>query len=168
MVELSAERVEEILHKETQKTEELTTIMRGVYTRYMCLYEKYFADIDALNDEKISELKEYHEETRSLIKYYYLDIPQDICMELNEFDNQYTDKLLGSDWHKNLLEIYKDFKAENKNNNKSEECLKAEFAAENLGSFYDVMDYIFREGFDTTSKTTENVASGIAGMLFGE
>ena len=168
MIELSSERVEEILHKETQKTEELTTILRGIYTRYMRLYEKYFTDIDALNDDEITELKKYHEETKSLVKYYYLDIPQDICMELIELDNQYTDKMLCSDWHKNLLELYKDFKAENRSKNKSEECLKAEFAKQNLETFYDVMDYIFREGFDTSSKTTENVASGIAGLLFGE
>ena len=67
MVELSNERVEQILHKETHKTEELKTILRGVYTRYMRLFEKYFADIDALNDDEIAGLKQYHEETRSLI-----------------------------------------------------------------------------------------------------
>ena len=39
------------------KTEELTTILRGVYTRYMRLFEKYFADIEALNDEEIAKLK---------------------------------------------------------------------------------------------------------------
>ena len=168
MIELSSERVEEILHKETQKTEELATILRAIYTRYMCLYEKYYADIDALSDDKIAEMKQYHEETKSLIKYYYLDIPQDICTEIIELDKQYTDKLLGPDWHKILFDSYKDFKAENRNKNKSEECLKVEFREENLRTFYDVMDYIFREGFSTGSKTTENVASGIAGILFGE
>ena len=168
MVELSNERVEQILHKETQKTEELATILRAIYTRYMCLYEKYYADIDALSDDKIAEMKQYHEETKSLIKYYYLDIPQDICTEIIELDKQYSDKLLGPDWHKILFDSYKDFKAENRNKNKSEECLKVEFREENLRTFYDVMDYIFREGFSTGSKTTEDVASGIAGILFGE
>ena len=37
MVELSKKRIEEILNEETAKTEELPTILRGVYTRYMCL-----------------------------------------------------------------------------------------------------------------------------------
>ena len=63
MVELSNERMEQILHKETAKKEELTTILRGIYTRYMLLYEKYFADIDALNDDEVTALKNYHEET---------------------------------------------------------------------------------------------------------
>lgn len=168
MVELSSERVEEILHKETMKTEELTTILRGVYTRYMHLFEKYFADIDALNDEVISKLKEYHEETKSLIKYYYLDIPLDICMGLKEFDEKYCAILLGPDWHKILFDDYKEFKAEKKSGNKSEECIKKEYSEQGISAFYDVMDYIFRDDFGTSSKTTESVASGIAGMLFGE
>ena len=38
MVELSKKRIEEILNEETAKAEELPTILRGVYTRYMaCL-----------------------------------------------------------------------------------------------------------------------------------
>ena len=32
----------------------------------------------------------------------------------------------------------------------------------------DVMDYIFRDEFGTSSKTTESVASGIAVLLFGD
>ena len=66
MVELSLERIDEMLHKETLKKEETTTILRCVFSRYMQLYERYLADIDALNDEMIAELKAYHEETRSL------------------------------------------------------------------------------------------------------
>ena len=54
MIKLSNERIEQILHEETVKKEELATILRSIYNRYMWLYEKYFADIDALNDEKIS------------------------------------------------------------------------------------------------------------------
>ena len=65
MIELSNERIEEILHKETGKTEELTTILRGIYIRYMRLYERYYADIDALNDDVIAELKNYLEETKA-------------------------------------------------------------------------------------------------------
>ena len=168
MVELSSERVEEILSKETMKTEELTTILRGVYTRYMRLFEKYFADVDALNDEEIAKLKKYHEETISLVKYYYLDIPQDICMGLKEFDEKYCTILLGPDWHKILFDDYKSFKAENKSRNKSEECVKKEYSERGISAFYDVMDYIFRDGFGTSSKTFESVTSGIAGMLFGE
>ena len=84
------------------KTEELTTILRAVYTRYMRVFEKYFADIDALNDEVIAELNQYQEETRSLVKYYYMDIPQDVCEELEKFDDKYGDKLLGPDWQKYL------------------------------------------------------------------
>ena len=52
MVELSNERVDLILHEETFKTEELITILRGIYIRYMRLFERYFDDIDTLNDEK--------------------------------------------------------------------------------------------------------------------
>ena len=155
MVELSNERVEEILHKETQKTEELTTILRGIYSRYMYLYEKYFADIDALNNDEIAKMKKYHEETVSLLKYYYLDIPLDICTGLIEFDDYYTDKMLGADWQKFLLDNYKDFKDKKKGKNKSEECIKAEFAKHSLESFYDVMDYVLRDGFGTDSKTGE-------------
>lgn len=168
MVELSSERVEEILHKETQKTEELVTILRAVYTRYMLLYEKYFADIDALNDEEIAKLKKYNEETESLVKYYYLDIPQDISIALNEFDRRYGSKLLGPDWHKYLFDSYKEFKSESKSKNKRDECIKEEFKEKNLSDFYDAMDYIFREDFNTSSKTAENITSGFTGLLFGE
>ena len=76
MVELSNERIEQILNDETGKTEDVKTILRGIYTRYVNLYERYFADFDKLNEEKIEAFKKYHEETRSLIKYYYMDIPQ--------------------------------------------------------------------------------------------
>ena len=57
MVELSNERIEQILHEETKKTEALPTILRGIYSRYMNLYEQYFADIDALNDDQIAEFQ---------------------------------------------------------------------------------------------------------------
>ena len=106
MIELNNERMQQILHDETAKTEDLTTILRGIYTRYMNLYERYFADFDALNDDKVAEFGKYHEETRSLIKYYYLDIPQDICSGIKEFEEKVSDKLLGREWKKNLYDVY--------------------------------------------------------------
>lgn len=54
MIKLSNERIEQILHEETVKKEKSATILRGIYNRYMRLYEDYFADIDALNDDKIA------------------------------------------------------------------------------------------------------------------
>ena len=168
MIELNKERLEKILREETAQKEELQTILRSVYTRYMRLYEKYFADIDALNDGEIAELKKYHEETRSLVKYYYMDIPQDICTELNEFDSKYSSKLLGPDWHKYLFDSYKDFKSENCGKNKSEECLKAEFAEQIMTAFYYSMDSVFRESFGTGSKTVETVVNGISSLLVGK
>ena len=168
MLELSTERVEEILEKETQKTEETVTILRAVYTRYMNLYEKYFADIDALNNDRIAELKKYHEETRSLVKYYYMDIPQDTCGALNEFEEKYSDLLLGSSWHLYLFKSYDDFRDKNRNENKSEKDIRAEFAKSALKAFYEAMDYVFRDGFGTGSKAVETVVSGISGLLFGK
>ena len=37
-----------------------------------------------------------------------------------------------------------------------------------LSNFYDVMDYIFRDGFGTESKSAEGIKSGLLGLLFGE
>lgn len=168
MVELSSERVEQILHKETLKTEESATILRAIYTRYLRLYEKYFANIDALNDHEIAELREYHEETKSLVKYYYMDIPLDVCEGLNEFENNYGAKLLGPDWHKYLFDNYKDFKDRYESDGISEECLKAKFSEQNLTAFYYTMDSVFRDGFGTGSKTAERMISKITGLLFGD
>ena len=168
MVELSTERAERILHEETLKTEALATILRGIYTRYMRLYEKYFADIDALDDEMIAELRAYQEETNSLVKYYYMDIPLDICMALHEFETQYGEKLLGPGWDKYLLGRFREFRDENEFEDKSEACLKAEFTKQNLSVFYYTMDSVFRDGFGTGSQTAEKVIRGIAGLLFGE
>ena len=167
MIELSYERIDQMLHEETLKKEELKTILRCLYTRYMRMYEKYFSDIDALNDDEINELKINHEETRSLFKYYYMDIPIDICETLTEFDKKYTANLLGSDWHKYLFDLYKEFSSESSNRKKSEESLKAEFQEQCLTEFYEAMDSVFREGFDTESKTAEKVTSGLTGLLFG-
>ena len=168
MIELSHERIKQIVLKETPKTEALPTILRSIYVRYMSLYEKYFADIDALNDDTIAELKQYNEETRSLVKYYYLDIPQDVCRELEEFDKDYNAKLLGDDWRKTLSDAYKHFKDENCGESKSAERLKAEFSEQILKAFYENMDGLFREGFSTGSKTDESIASMLSGLLFGK
>ncbi len=168
MVELSNERVEQILHEENRKKEDLGTILRSIYTRYTRLYERYFADIDALNDDAIAELRKYHEETRSLIRYFYMDIPLDICMVLKEFDEKYTDKLLGSEWHKYLFDNYGKFRYENEDEYNSEESLKEEFAKQVLTGFYEAMDYVFREGFGTGSQTTKNLVNGFTGLLFGK
>ena len=166
MVELSNERIGQILHEETTKKEESETILRGIYTRYMRLFEKYLADIDALNDEKIAEFKKYHEETRSLIKYYYMDIPQDVCTGIREFENKYSSNLLGSEWHEYLFGSYEEFKEKIRDKDKSEESLKAEFSKQTLMAFYDAMDYVFRDGFGTGSQTAKKGLSSITGLLF--
>ncbi len=168
MVELSNERIEQILHEETTKKEETETILRSIYTRYMRLYEKYFADIEALNDDEIAGLKNYHEETRSLIKYFYMDIPQDICTGIKEFENKYSANLLGSEWHEYLFGSYEEFREKSRIKDKSEEYIKAEFTKQALSDFYDAMDCIFREGFGTDSQTAKSFVSGITGLLFGK
>lgn len=166
MLELSKERVETILKEETQKTTELATILRAVYTRYMRLYEKYFDDIETLNNDKIAELNRYHEETASLVKYYLMDIPQDVCTEIKDFDEKYGDKLLGPSWHKYLFDCYEDFRKENWN--KSDEWVKTEFKKQILNSFYETMGSVFRQGFGTGSKTAAGIIDGITGLLFGK
>lgn len=167
MKELTNERIEQILHEETTKKEELSTILRGIYTRYMRLYEKYFADIDALNDDMIAEFREYQKETDSLVRYYFLDIPEDICEQIKEFNEKFNAKLLGPEWHKCLFDLYEAFKRESWTE-KSVETFKAEFTKQALESFYDTMGSVFREGFGTGSKTRENILGGIAGLLLGK
>lgn len=167
MIELSTERIEQILYKETPKTDVLPTILRSIYVRYLSLYEKYFADIEALDDDVIADLKKYHEETRSLVKYYYMDIPQDVCGELETFDETYNAKLLGPDWNQILFDAYKEYGAEYKNRNKSRERLKADFSEACLKAFYDLMEEVFRPGFGTGSKKAENFVSGLSSLLFG-
>lgn len=168
MVELNGERIDQMLHNETPQTEELTTILRCVYTRYMLLYENYFKDIDALNEDKLAELRKHYEETRSLIKYYYLDIPFDIDDQLSKFDDENTSKLLGEGWHKYLFDSYSNYKSENEEEDISEEYLKAQFTEEILKGFYEEMDSIFRSGFGTESVETQQVVKGIKSILFGK
>ncbi len=110
MVELDNERMKQILHDETAETEDLVTILRGIYTRYMNLYERYFADIEALNDDRIAEFAKYHEETKSLIRYYYMDIPQDICAGISELEEKVSGRLLGREWKMNLFDVYDEFR----------------------------------------------------------
>lgn len=168
MIELSRERVEEILQKETQKTEDLKTILRGIYTRYMHLFEKYFADIDALSDDVIAELKAYHEETRSLVKYYYLDIPMDIVAEIHDFDGRYSDNMLGAKWRSFVFDSFREYREERDCEDKTLAQLKAAFSQEALSAFYYDMACIFRDGFGTSSQTAEKVFGGLADLLFGE
>lgn len=168
MIELSKDRIEKILHEETVKTEELTTILRSIYTRYMRMYEKYFSDIDALNDDTISELRNYNEETKSLIKYYYLDIPEDVCDGIKEIENKSDANLLGPKWRKFLSDSYAAFKEESDEEYRSEKSLKAAFAKHALAEFYETMNYVFREGFGTASQTAENAMNGLTGLLFGK
>ena len=129
----------------------------------MRLYEQYFSDMEALDDDRIAELKQYHDETGSLLRYYYMDIPQDTCEKINEFEEKYSSCLLGPDWHEYLFRIYQDFRKGSKAKD-----IKAEFSKQALEAFYDAMDNIFREGFGTGSQTVKDVVSGISGLLFGK
>ena len=168
MVELSNERIKQMLEEETKKTEDLTTILRAIYTRYMNLYERYFAEPEALNDDKIAEYKKYHEETKSLIKYYYMDIPQDVCAAINEFEEKAGDKLLGREWKKTLYDAYTEFREKYKVKDRSEEYYQEAFKKEALKAFYDAMDSVFRDGFGTGSQTAKDMFDGISGLLFGK
>ena len=134
----------------------------------MRLFEGYFADIDALNDAKIAQWRKYNEETCSLVKYYYMDIPQDVCKCLNAFDSEYSNRLLGPEWHKYLFDIFKDFKEKNNDKDRSRKHLSAEFSKQTLAAFYEAMDYIFRDGFGTGSQMAKNILSEISSLLFGK
>ena len=116
----------------------------------------------------IAELRSYHEETRSLVKYYYMDIPQDICTKLEEFEDKCTENLLGPSWHQHVADGYLDFCERYENRNKGEKALKAEFKKQALRAFYDAMGYIFRDGFGTDSQTARNVLSGITDLFLGK
>ena len=166
MIELSNERLEQMLHEEMPKREETSVILRAVYIRYMRLYEKYLKDIDALNDAMIEEMREYQEETDSLVKYYYMDIPADVVSCLYEFEEQYGSKLLGRDWHDYVFDNYEEFKRNNRNI--PEEDMKAEYRKKTLEAFYEAMNYVFRQGFGTGSQTVRSVVGGITGLLFGK
>lgn len=168
MVELNNERIDEILHKETVKTEEQATILRAIYTRYMRLYEEYFAAVDTLDDAKIAELRTYHLETRNLVKAYYMDIPEETGTYLQVFDKEYTVKLLGPDWKKYVSESFQEFSSEHKKEAKNEDHLKEMYREEILGAFYDAMNHVFRDGFGTANKTLEKVSKGLLSILFGD
>ncbi len=157
MIELSKERVDQILNEETMNDVDAKAVLRSIYARYIHTYEKFFEDIDALNDETIAELRQYQEETISLARYYRMDIPKDICDHLDEFEDKYGSKLLGPDWQKYLSDSYKKYGGNNKNGTLSEEERKAEYTKKALSYFYDSMDYVFREGFDTGSATAKTI-----------
>ncbi len=169
MIELSMEKVEKILYQETPKTDALPTILRSIYTRYMRLYERYFADIDSLDDEVIAEFRKFNDETASFVKYYYMDIPMDIFLSMEEFEEKYSAHLLGPGWHDYLFNAYEDFREDYydyDDDDESEETLKAAFAKEALKEFYDRMDNIFREGFNTGSETGKSTVDALTGILF--
>ena len=168
MVELSNERIEQILNDETGKTEDVKTILRGIYTRYVNLYERYFADFDKLNEEKIEAFKKYHEETRSLIKYYYMDIPQDVCMAIREFEEKGSDLLLGRAWKTILSDAYDEFREKSNVRGRSEEYYQAEFKKLALKEFYAAMETVVRDGFGTNSQAAQSILEGISGLLFGK
>ena len=113
-------------------------------------------------------MKKYHEETISLVKYYLMDIPQDVCAEINKFESNLSANLLGPDWHEFLFDKYEKFKGKRKSKNKGEEYIKAEFKEQTLKSFYEVMGYVFRGGFGTASLTDSKTVNELAGLLFGK
>ena len=92
-----------------------------------------------------------------------MDIPQDICEGIKEFENKYSDNLLGPEWHEYLFRSYQDFRNRSKAKDK-----KAEFSKQTLAAFYSAMDDIFREGFGTGSQFVKDVVGGITGLLFGK
>ena len=168
MIELSNERIGQILEDETAKTADLKTILRSIYTRYRNLYEPYIANFDKLNDDKVAEFAKDHEETKALIKYYYLDIPQDVCTKIEEFEEKSCDKLLGREWKSNVYDAYDEFKTKNKVWSKGDDYYQAEFKKMALKEFYEAMDYIFRDGFGTGSETVNDIMGGITGLFFGK
>ena len=167
MIELSNERIEQILHDETKKTEALPLILRSIYSRYMNLYENYFSHMETLNDDKIAEFRKYHEETISLIRYYYMDIPEDVCSAIMEFEEKSNEYLLGREWKKNLYDVYTKFKENSNEWDMSEDYYRAGFKKEAMKGFYEAMEQIFRSGFGTESETEKRTLSGISGLLFG-
>ena len=83
----------------------------------------------------------------SLVKYYYMDIPLDICAGIKEFENTYSANLLGPDWHEYLFDSYENFRENSRSKNKGEEYLKAEFSKQALAAFYEAMGSKFGQRF---------------------
>ena len=167
MLQLSNKRIDQILQEETPKTALLPTVLRAIYYRYMTLFERYFAEMESLNDEKIAELRKYHEETKSLVKYYYMDIPQDVCFDIEEFEEKHTNKILGWGWRGYLDENYQEFVDDHDDDTEiSESGLLAEFKKKNLKAFYDEMEDVFRPGFGTGSRNREGILNELSGMMF--
>ena len=97
-----------------------------------------------------------------------MDLPQDVCSGIKEFEKKYSSNLLGSRWHKYLFDSYKEFKEKSQDKDKSEEFYKAEFTKQALDYFYEAMDYIFRDAFGTESQTVKNTISSLKELLFGK
>lgn len=97
-----------------------------------------------------------------------MDIPLDVGTSIRKFEEEYSDKLLGPEWHKYVFDNYKEFREKSKYKNMSEDKVKAEFTKQTLDGFYDTMDYVFRQGFGTGSQTVKKVVSGLKGLIFGK
>ena len=168
MVELSPERIEEILHKETVKEEDPKTVMRAVYNRYRCVFEQYIDQIFEMNQSKIDEFNKYHQETNSLIKYYFVDIPMDTCAALAKFEHDVMDYMLGPDWQRVILNGFEEFKRKNKNKYRlaNEETWRKKFKEELLSMFYVSMESAFRVSFESGSKAAEGLMDGLS-AIFG-
>ena len=65
-----------------------------------------------------------------------MDIPLDICAALIEFDKQYSEKLLGSNWRRYLFDSLEKYKSDR--GDKSKEGLKADFEEKILTAFDDI------------------------------
>ena len=97
-----------------------------------------------------------------------MDIPVDICMALDAFEDKDCAKLLGPDWKEFLYDRYVDFKDDSLFSGKSEADLKREFAQKYLDSFYEEMGTVFRTGFGSGSRTAEHLFKGIEQLAFGK
>jgi len=90
---------------------------------------------------------------------------QSLCLALDEFDNEYTEKFLGDKWQEHLKSSYEEYQ---KLNNKEDIDCKTGFSEQKLKDFYYAMNTVFRAGFGTESKSAEKMRKGLLGLLFGE
>lgn len=167
MIQLSNERAEQIIQEETKKTQPLPQLLRAIYTRYMNLYEDYIANMFDLTSEKVAEYKKQNDETICLVRYYFMDIPQDVCEGIFDFEEKVGDKLLGPEWKTNLYDAYEEFKDKSDEWDMTEDYYKGAFKKYALKEFYEVMENIFRDGFSTHSERAKNIFSGIKSLIFG-
>ncbi len=167
MIQISNERAEQIIQEETKKTQPLPQLLRAIYTRYMNLYEDYIANIYDLTSEKIAAYKKQNDETIALVRYYYMDIPQDVCAGILVFEEKVGEKLLGPEWKTNLYDAYDEFKDNCNEWDMTEDYYKGAFKKYALKEFYEVMENIFRDGFGSESESSKNIFSGIKSLIFG-